>query len=142
VSSILTGGSAATSLPADERFGDAGVAQWPAATSLQADERFGDAGVAQWPAATSLQADERFGDAGVAQLVEHQLPKLRVAGSSPVSRFAVEEQDRPRADAEARAGLRQERGASAVQTPEGRVRWQSRQRLDGGNAPWCNWQHV
>src|SRR5690606_36726780 len=26
--------------------------------------------------------------AGVAQLVEHQLPKLRVAGSSPVSRFA------------------------------------------------------
>ena len=24
--------------------------------------------------------------AGVAQLVEHQLPKLRVAGSSPVSR--------------------------------------------------------
>jgi hypothetical protein len=104
VSSILTGGSAATSLPADERFGDAGVAQWPAATSLQADERFGDAGVAQWPAATSLQADERFGDAGVAQLVEHQLPKLRVAGSSPVSRFAVEEQDWPRADAEARAG--------------------------------------
>jgi hypothetical protein len=27
------------------------------------------------------------GDAGVAQLVEHQLPKLRVAGSNPVSRF-------------------------------------------------------
>src|ERR1700687_5680636 len=26
-------------------------------------------------------------DAGVAQLVEHQLPKLRVAGSRPVSRF-------------------------------------------------------
>ena len=25
--------------------------------------------------------------AGVAQLVEHQLPKLRVAGSSPVARF-------------------------------------------------------
>ena len=25
-------------------------------------------------------------DAGVAQLVEHQLPKLRVAGSSPVAR--------------------------------------------------------
>ena len=25
--------------------------------------------------------------AGVAQLVEHQLPKLRVAGSNPVSRF-------------------------------------------------------
>ena len=27
--------------------------------------------------------------AGVAQLVEHQLPKLRVAGSSPVSRFLL-----------------------------------------------------
>jgi hypothetical protein len=27
--------------------------------------------------------------AGVAQLAEHQLPKLRVAGSSPVSRFAA-----------------------------------------------------
>src|ERR1700736_7041191 len=26
-------------------------------------------------------------DAGVAQLVEHQIPKLRVAGSSPVARF-------------------------------------------------------
>ncbi len=25
-------------------------------------------------------------NAGIAQLVEHQLPKLRVAGSSPVSR--------------------------------------------------------
>ena len=30
-----------------------------------------------------------MGCAGVAQLVEHQLPKLRVAGSSPVSRSAV-----------------------------------------------------
>jgi hypothetical protein len=29
--------------------------------------------------------------AGVAQLVEHQLPKLRVAGSSPVARFEVRE---------------------------------------------------
>jgi hypothetical protein len=29
------------------------------------------------------------GDAGVAQLVEHQLPKLRVAGSSPVSRSGI-----------------------------------------------------
>jgi hypothetical protein len=29
-------------------------------------------------------------NAGVAQLVEHQLPKLRVAGSSPVSRSAVQ----------------------------------------------------
>ena len=28
--------------------------------------------------------------AGIAQLVEHQLPKLRVAGSSPVSRFATQ----------------------------------------------------
>lgn len=27
------------------------------------------------------------GHAGVAQLVEHQLPKLRVAGSNPVSRL-------------------------------------------------------
>jgi hypothetical protein len=26
-------------------------------------------------------------NAGIAQLVEHQLPKLRVAGSSPVPRF-------------------------------------------------------
>ena len=26
-------------------------------------------------------------NAGVAQLVEHQLPKLRVAGSSPVARL-------------------------------------------------------
>ncbi len=32
----------------------------------------------------------RFWDtAGVAQLVEHQLPKLRVAGSSPVARFST-----------------------------------------------------
>ena len=29
-----------------------------------------------------------FWDADVAQLVEHQLPKLRVAGSNPVVRFA------------------------------------------------------
>ena len=29
-------------------------------------------------------------NAGVAQLVEHQLPKLRVAGSNPVSRFAAD----------------------------------------------------
>jgi hypothetical protein len=28
-----------------------------------------------------------FWDADVAQLVEHQLPKLRVAGSNPVVRF-------------------------------------------------------
>ena len=27
--------------------------------------------------------------AGVAQLVEHQLPKLRVVGSSPIARFIV-----------------------------------------------------
>jgi hypothetical protein len=33
----------------------------------------------------------RFSEhAGVAQLVEHQLPKLRVAGSSPVARFIRE----------------------------------------------------
>ena len=30
-------------------------------------------------------------DAGVAQLVEHQLPKLRVAGSIPVARLGVRE---------------------------------------------------
>ena len=30
----------------------------------------------------------RFRDAAVAQLVEHQLPKLRVAGSNPVCRSA------------------------------------------------------
>jgi hypothetical protein len=29
------------------------------------------------------------GLAGVAQLVEHQLPKLRVVGSSPIARFSV-----------------------------------------------------
>src|SRR5581483_10817434 len=33
--------------------------------------------------------------AGVAQLVEHWLPKPRVAGSSPVSRFAIVEQKAP-----------------------------------------------
>ena len=32
--------------------------------------------------------------AGVAQLVEHQLPKLRVAGSNPVARFCRREQGR------------------------------------------------
>ena len=32
--------------------------------------------------------DTCFRDAAVAQLVEHQLPKLRVAGSSPVCRSA------------------------------------------------------
>jgi hypothetical protein len=30
---------------------------------------------------------QMFINAGVAQLVEHQLPKLRVAGSNPVTRF-------------------------------------------------------
>lgn len=28
--------------------------------------------------------------AGVAQLVEHQLPKLRVVGSSPIARFGAQ----------------------------------------------------
>src|SRR2546430_12394280 len=41
--------------------------------------------------------------AGIAQLVEHQLPKLRVAGSSPVPRFGV-----VRRKSAATAGFRRE----------------------------------
>ena len=47
-----------------------------------------------------LSAQSRYGQqtetgytaglAGVAQLVEHQLPKLRVVGSSPIARFSVQ----------------------------------------------------
>src|SRR5579859_551783 len=43
-----------------------------------------------WPGLQSPQP------AGVAQLVEHWLPKPRVAGSSPVSRFVVAEPKTPR----------------------------------------------
>src|SRR5579859_391985 len=43
-----------------------------------------------WPGLQSPQ------QAGVAQLVEHWLPKPRVAGSSPVSRFVVAEPKTPR----------------------------------------------
>ena len=34
-----------------------------------------------------------FSDAGVTQLVEYQLPKLRVAGSNPVSRSRISTPD-------------------------------------------------
>ena len=42
------------------------------------------------PTGTSIRFSVRLlGSAGVAQLVEHQLPKLRVAGSNPVARFLL-----------------------------------------------------
>jgi hypothetical protein len=67
VSSILTSGSVRLHQPLDRR-------------------RPAGAGVAQLPDDASATS-RRPQIAGVAQLVEHQLPKLRVAGSNPVSRL-------------------------------------------------------
>jgi hypothetical protein len=67
--------------------------------------------------------------AGVAQLVEHQLPKLRVAGSSPVARFD--------SHWESGDGVTVE-GQSDPRNPSP----DTREAAGLAAAPWCNWQHV
>ena len=57
-------------------------------------------------------------------MVEHQLPKLRVAGSNPVSRFEV--------DVFGRSFWSQFLSRSFLVAVFRKVK----------EAPWCNWQHV
>jgi hypothetical protein len=71
--------------------------------------------------------------AGVAQLVEHQLPKLRVAGSSPVARSGGGGGAGPERRALVDGGPSVAMGRTTIRLG----------RLDGrDDAPWCNWQHA
>ncbi len=78
---------------------------------------------------TALPLGEAGAAAGVAQLVEHQPSKLRVAGSSPVARFAEGEGPAPVAQSVERILGKDEVTGS---TPVGSSGREWREIVDGG----------
>ena len=82
---FLTGG------PKSRRFGSGGVAQLGERLNGIQEVRGSIplASMPRMPVPQSIHPDAVSGFAGIAQLVEHNLAKVGVAGSSPVSRFPV-----------------------------------------------------